>query len=186
MQYLHKALPIFMLIGFVWFSLAGKFRLLLLGALAFSAAGDILLALPINNSFVFGLSAFFVAHVFYLFLICHYKKLTFAANKMTLSFVTYFIVMMAFVLPKTDTLLIPVLFYMLVIFAMAMSTLGLKNQNPLITLGALTFVVSDSIIAINKFVVTVPAEGLSIMTTYYLAQVLLVMGFVKGQKKARI
>lgn len=105
---------------------------------------------------------------------------------MTLAFVTYFIAMMVFVLPKTDTLLIPVLFYMLVIFAMAMSTLGLKNQNPLITLGALTFVVSDSIIAINKFVVTVPAEGLSIMTTYYLAQVLLVMGFVRGQKKARI
>ena len=183
LQYLHKALPIFMLMGVVWFSLIGKFKMLLLGALAFSAAGDILLALPITNSFVFGLSAFFAAHVFYLLLICHYQKPTFVVNKMTLVFVTYFIVMMFCVLPKTDTLLIPVLFYMLVIFAMAISTLGLVNKSPLITAGALTFVVSDSIIAINKFVVPVPAEGLTIMSTYYLAQILLVMGFVQAQKK---
>ena len=183
MQYLHKALPIFMLMGAVWFSLIGKFRVLLLGALAFSAAGDILLALPITNSFVFGLSAFFVAHVFYLFLIYRHKKPTFVVNKMTFAFITYFGVMMFFVLPNAGALLLPVLFYMLVIFAMAMSTLGLVNRNPLITAGALTFVVSDSIIAINKFVVPVPAESLAIMSTYYLAQALLVMGFIQAQKK---
>ena len=48
-------------------------------------------------------------------------------------------------------------------------------------LGALLFVISDAVIAINKFLYTVPYNHQIIMTTYYAAQMLISLSVVDSQ-----
>jgi uncharacterized membrane protein YhhN len=54
---------------------------------------------------------------------------------------------------------------------------GAKNKFTLY--GAVSFIVSDSIRAINKFMMPVPAADYLVMTTYYLALFLIAYGFLK-------
>ena len=46
------------------------------------------------------------------------------------------------------------------------------------------FALSDSLIAINKFVQPIPYEGVLIMGSYYLAQYMIVNGVIKGEREA--
>ena len=80
------------------------------------------------------------------------------------------------------SLLIPIIIYMITITIMAISA-SERKTNPdsyrLILLGAILFVLSDTLIAIDKFVVPVPFQTFLIMGTYVLAQYLICVGFLK-------
>jgi len=52
-----------------------------------------------------------------------------------------------------------------------------------LTVGALFFILSDSLIALNKFVITLPYQHLLIMGTYYLAQYCLFYACTKRFKQ---
>ena len=49
----------------------------------------------------------------------------------------------------------------------------------LVFLGSILFMFSDSVLAINKFLKPVPAAGFWIMSTYILAQFLIIHGLVR-------
>jgi len=49
-------------------------------------------------------------------------------------------------------------------------------------MGAILFMLSDSVIAVNKFVLEIPLSGLWIMTTYTLAQWLITVGGILKDK----
>ena len=68
---------------------------------------------------------------------------------------------------------IAVYLYMAVITAMAAAALCGRGNHPLVALGALMFVLSDSLIAVNRFVEPVPGARYWIMALYYGAQYLL-------------
>ena len=53
----------------------------------------------------------------------------------------------------------------------------------LVLIGAISFIASDSLIAINKFAFAIPFSGVWIMTTYIVAQYLIVEGILLGRKK---
>jgi uncharacterized membrane protein YhhN len=81
-------------------------------------------------------------------------------------------------------MLIPVAIYMLVILTMATTAYLRKNSvnilsYGLVFLGALFFMISDSILAINKFHQPIPWSDISIMATYAIAQYLIVLGILK-------
>jgi uncharacterized membrane protein YhhN len=42
--------------------------------------------------------------------------------------------------------------------------------------------ISDSILALNKFAIDIPQEGLLVLSTYVLAQFLIMQGLIKGSK----
>ncbi|MET0394586.1 MAG: lysoplasmalogenase, partial [Chitinophagaceae bacterium] len=78
---------------------------------------------------------------------------------------------------------LPVKVYGIVISSMCMLALhmpylGNKPAGRLMMAGALLFVLSDSVLAINKFYQPFDAAGLVIMLTYGLAQLLIVQGAV--------
>jgi uncharacterized membrane protein YhhN len=83
-------------------------------------------------------------------------------------------------------MLIPVLIYMLVILTMAITafwrnaSVG-KWSYVLVFFGALFFMMSDSLLAINKFHTALPLANVSIMLTYALAQFLIVFGILKAR-----
>jgi uncharacterized membrane protein YhhN len=74
---------------------------------------------------------------------------------------------------------IPVYTYMtaLTLVGIFASLRSVKNDFTLY--GAISFIVSDSVLAINKFMMPVSAADYVIMATYYLSLFLIVFGFLK-------
>ena len=156
-----------------------RFNALLVAALVFSLVGDVFLMLP-GNYFIPGLASFLVAHLFYIALFCQGQKL-FPSKRALLAVLTVGGVMYAIVLGGLGdpVLKIAVAAYVSVIALMAAQAIGratVKGDAAArwVAVGACIFMVSDSLIAINKFVTPVALSSLWILGTYYAAQLLIV------------
>jgi uncharacterized membrane protein YhhN len=155
------------------------YRWAVVGGLAFSTAGDIFLMLP-RDRIVAGLVSFLVAHLFYLYAFSIGVGLD-AASSFWLPYAVVGGAVAAVIwrglLPG---LRVAAIVYMLVITAMAGQAAGrwqiLGGDAALAAaLGAALFVVSDSILAINRFHVQVRAERLLTLATYWAAQTLIAL-----------
>jgi uncharacterized membrane protein YhhN len=83
--------------------------------------------------------------------------------------------------PVLGDLRFPVMVYALVLVLMVLNALfryGRTNSTSfwMVFGGALLFMISDSLLAINKFLQPLPQSGLLVMTTYITAQYLLIEG----------
>ena len=166
--------------------LSSKTKVMTLLALLFSLAGDILLMFTdISASFFLsGLVAFLLAHIMYIMVFLDKKN----SKKIALIFITVLLIYAIgiFYLLKDGLgdMLIPVIVYMLVILTMILTStmrkdnVSNKSYN-LVFIGAIFFVISDSFLAINKFYQPVPLSKIIIMSTYSLAQYLIVLGLLK-------
>lgn len=142
-------------------------------ALCFGSLGDFYLSLKDDNVyFKRGLIAFLVGHIFYLVVMVPHID---APTALQLVGMVVLAVISGgtcvWLTPKLGAYKLPVWTYMGVISAMALSALAMPN--PLTGLGALLFVFSDAIIAINRFARPVPARGPIVWITYYVGQWLL-------------
>jgi uncharacterized membrane protein YhhN len=86
--------------------------------------------------------------------------------------------------PHLGEMSIPVSIYVLAISSMVLSAVNRlqwagEKSGPWVLLGALSFLLSDALLAVNKFVDPVPLAGLWIMLTYITAQYLIVKGCSK-------
>ena len=71
-------------------------------------------------------------------------------------------------------LLLAALAYVLCIGTMVYTSVSQRRSGyVLFAVGAVLFLISDSLIAINAFVIPIPARALAVMSTYYAAQLLL-------------
>lgn len=155
----------------------------LLIALCFCLAGDILLLK--EQYFVFGLAAFLIAHI--VFIYAFSTVYGFSRNYKPL------IVLMAVCVPyffylKTGlgALLVPVAVYLAAIMTMGWQAIALylKDRQTaflFIAIAAILFMLSDSLLAFDKFVKPFPWAGILILFTYWLAIFTLAFtcGFVK-------
>lgn len=161
------------------------FKKLITGALIFSWLGDILLMFePVNkNFFLYGLVSFLVAHIFY---IIFFKKVQ-AKELVKLNWLffilvlAYYNILMYILNPHLGEMLWPVRIYGFVIsmmFLLALHMLGIKNKEAgkMLVAGALLFVVSDSVLALNKFYQSFEYAGIITMLSYGLAQLLITIG----------
>jgi alkylglycerol monooxygenase len=158
----------------------GRFDYLLMAALVFSLAGDVFLMFPDGTYFIPGLASFLVAHIFYIVLFRQGHP--WFANRKALAVVLGVGgTMYAIVWPGlTDPVLkIAVAAYVTVISLMASQAIGRATRNQdaasrWVAAGTCIFMLSDSLIAINKFVTPVALSSLWILITYYAAQMLIV------------
>lgn len=196
-RFFLKPLPIILLLFHALFqkSLSIKSNRLLLLGLLFSLGGDILLLFQENNTlyFIFGLVSFLTAHVFYIltFRALYPQKTSISlfnsigGGLTTLVFIGYSGMFYYILYDRLGELKIPVLIYVLVILRMLLGAAvilfsPLKNNGKLyLFIGAMIFVVSDSILAVNKFHTPVIHSGVLIMLTYYVAQFCIVRGVQK-------
>ncbi len=140
-----------------------------------SAVGDVLLDLS-PQMFVFGLSAFLLAHLIY---IAFYLSKRTPKPKSTRSAAALIIAMEATLLtlwlfPDLGPMKIPVLLYVCALTAMT-CTAGLM-ENPMVLAGAFLFLISDSLIAIAKFKTPLPHRDVLVWVTYYVGQHLIYAG----------
>ena len=148
-----------------------KFKLLMMIAFGFCLFGDILLLNP--SYFVFGLVAFLLAHI--LFIVAFIEHKGFRCH--WTSFVLLFVIggaIFFWLKPDLGDFMIPVLVYVLVITSMAWQGIGLylreKGKAYLwIALAVLLFMLSDSLLAINKFKAPFPYASMLILGTYWLS-----------------
>ncbi len=151
---------------------------LLLGALAASLAGDVLLMLP--GLFIPGLVAFLVAHLFYIALLRHGVP-WFASRRALLATLGIGAAMYAFLWPDLSPVLRgAVAAYVVVIALMAAQAIGratvLRGPHALaVAVGACFFMLSDATLATNRFATPVPMAPFWVLATYYVAQLLIVL-----------
>lgn len=146
----------------------------IVAGLVFSLLGDVLL-MASPRLFVGGLLAFLVAHLCYLrAFTCDTRLLAQPAAFAGLLFVGAGI--LAVLWPGLDaSLRIPVLAYMLVLVAMAAQAIARARLHPGLStryaaIGALLFVASDSLLAIDRFRAPIPLAALWVLGTYWAAQ----------------
>jgi alkenylglycerophosphocholine hydrolase len=159
-------------------------------ALAFSSLGDALLDLDPGRFFIDGLLAFLVAHLIYIALFVRNRVPPLKPKGWQLTLVAavliYSILLSQWLAPSLGPLMGPVMLYVCVITAMAASAILAGFSKPCIYSGVILFLISDSILAINKFKSPVPLGGYLIWATYYLAQYGIAIGFLReklGEKK---
>jgi len=151
--------------------------------LIFSALGDFFLDYDSVNWFIFGLGSFLIAHIFYIFSLKPISLLT--AKKRSLiiaAYLIYGVSMFTLISSGLGELFIPVLIYMGVLLIMALTTLISNKANKWLIIGGLSFVISDSLLGINKFYNPVANAQLFIMISYYFAQYALVRGMFIAYK----
>lgn len=172
---LSKGIPVIALLLWLRTAPSGLYRHWISFGLLASLAGDILLDWP-TDLFVFGLGAFLLAHLAYLrAYLSDCKQPAWLALLLALGTGgTMFIILTS---ANLGPLLIPVACYALAISAMlwrALARLGQSDLNThstrLAAVGALLFVLSDSLIGINRFVAPFEAASLAIMLSYWLGQ----------------
>lgn len=175
-----KIIPILFLCQLTLRSGVDSFSMHLLAALIFSMGGDVLLEI---GFFVPGLVSFLFAQLIYgsLFLKCHSDW--FNRPAVSLAIIGFSIVMGILMWGYAGEMRIPVLAYLVVIAVMGLSANTSHIRGA--TIGAAIFIFSDSIIAVNRFVLPIPASDWLIMVSYYLAQFFLVTSVVKHKISER-
>ena len=157
-------------------------------ALFFSWVGDIMLLFEEQapNYFLFGLSAFLVAQVFYIVFFHNIRMREYIRGNalLLLLVIVYYSILVSVLSPYLGNMKLPVRIYGVVLSFMlmlAMHTMLGKNKKAALWMmtGAILFVASDSLLAFNKFFAPFNNAGLIIMLTYGLAQLFITEGAVR-------
>lgn len=180
---LVKALPVLILLGVAWVSLEGRARLFMAVALLFSACGDIFLEM---NKFTPGLASFLVAQLSYAWYFFSERD-THSVPYTRLAVVLAIMLGVSYpVVANAGEIVIPVAVYMSAICLMGIGAALYRQPSTILFAGALLFVASDSMIGINRFVVTLPGSKYPIMITYYAAQLLILWGVMRSRERPHV
>lgn len=163
---------------------------IILAGLFFSWLGDVFLLFESGNSlfFIAGLVSFLITHICY---IIYFGSIRSDAPSLLKKQPVYILLIPGYgaalvylLFPHLGVLKIPVIIYGATICAMLLGSLHIclkvkAPANSYFVSGAALFVLSDSLLAINKFYQPLPIAGIWIMLSYCTAQYLIVLGFIK-------
>ena len=150
-------------------------------ALVFSLIGDVFLMLPGEQWFVFGLGSFLAGHVAYVVGLW-IAGVTLGAFIVGLAIVAVAVALIGLRIVRAvresdaPALAMPVGMYMGVISLMLASAIATRNAFAIV--GATLFYASDALIAWNRFIKAYPWGRVTIMVTYHLGQMGLVLSLI--------
>lgn len=188
LQYLSKPLLMPVLVLFLVFNtsaITSSFKKWIAAALFFSWSGDVLLMFQDNipDFFLFGLSAFLLAHICYIIFFHNIRRTEGLKGKpgLFLPVAAYYTGLILLLFPHLGEMKMPVVIYGLIIsfmlvLALHMAFIRNRETGKLLAAGALLFVISDSVLAVNKFYHPFEMAGAVTMLTYGLAQYLIIKG----------
>uniref|UniRef100_UPI003568447B lysoplasmalogenase n=1 Tax=Marinobacter sp. TaxID=50741 RepID=UPI003568447B len=130
--------------------------------------------------FIPGLGAFLLAQLTYTALFLTQFRWRVSRLSWVAAILAYTLACTLFIIPQTGDLQLVTMVYMIAISLMAISA-GFRDDSQFlwVALGALIFMVSDTLIAIDKFVSPFAGSDVAIMATYYAAQLLICVGVVR-------
>ncbi|MCO5145562.1 MAG: lysoplasmalogenase [Aquamicrobium sp.] len=161
---------------------------LLVAALALSAAGDFFLSRDGETAFLAGLASFLAAHLAYVPLFLSVgggtEILTWQPWRLGLAILAAIgaaVLMRRLLAAVAPQMRIPVVLYAAAILAMLLAAAAVPS--PVILIGAILFVLSDSLLAIGRFLTPPDSPrqrpiGAAVWVLYYLAQAAIALGFL--------
>lgn len=167
-----------------------KPEILILAGLVFSWAGDVFLLFDQNGPafFIAGLTSFLLTHILYigyfLNILSRGKTGKSAMTWVELMVAAFGILLLVILWKGLGVMKVPVIIYATCICMMCIFSLRSRLILPgyiwkWFASGAVLFVISDSILAINKFLVQNPIFPPAIMFTYGIAQLFIVAGAIR-------
>jgi len=177
--YLFKPLTLILLILFSVLQapeVSLFYKMMIISGLAFSMLGDIMLMLP-TDKFLHGLASFLVAHILYL--MAFISDSAFPVNYLFLiPALIIGAIILRILLPRVKGKVIPVLLYSLVLTLLLWQSAGrlelsYSHSSLVALIGSVFFICSDIILVFNRFVKKYKRGQLIILSTYYVAQLLI-------------
>ncbi|KUO66237.1 MAG: hypothetical protein APF83_06585 [Lutibacter sp. BRH_c52] len=160
-------------------------------ALIFSFFGDVFLMYSGQLPFKIGLISFLIAHILFIKIVIHrIKKVSFLSIlKSVIPFGIFLSLLIFTIKDSLGELLIPVIIYGFTISMFGVVSLinyvETKSAKSIwMLIGAIVFMISDTLLAINKFYLPKEVFGVLIMGTYIIAQYLIYRSMVLDTKKA--
>lgn len=178
--YLFKPLTTTLILLLAWQQpnpITPFYQALIMVGLAFSLLGDVFLMLPTDH-FLHGLVSFLFAHLCYITAFAGQSGVP--TPWALLPFLLYGVLMLRWLWPTLGKLKGPVVIYMAVILIMGWQAWGQWQQagqwRALWALcGALLFILSDSVLAVDHFRQRFRTAQFIVLSTYYVAQLLIAM-----------
>jgi len=175
--------PLLMPALLAWFltvTSSGRFRTLVAVGLVWSWLGDLGLMPSGEAWFLAGLGAFLIAQLTYS--VAFWPSRADSVLSRPLLILPYLAVLVGLLVVLWDhlgDLRLPVTVYAVVIVGMAVLATGVNRT---VAVGAVLFVVSDALIALDSVagLVRLPAHGFWVMLTYLAAQLLIALGVVSA------
>lgn len=180
-DFVLKSIPAFCLAAMAWIYIPGTMGKLMFAGFIFSAGGDISLCFVEKGEkfFLMGLGSFLIAHVLYV--VAFSQNAGYSSERLPLIalWVVFAVAMCVVLYPKLGEMRIPVFVYVAVILAMVtVATLWQGPRLTMLVLGAVLFMLSDSMIAVDKFLKPISWSRYFIMVTYYAGQFLICRSFM--------
>lgn len=149
-------------------------------ALSFSCLGDLFLA--VRGTFLLGLSSFLVTHLLYLTLFVRNwrRPLRPTRTRLVISILVllFSLFYSQWLAPSLGSLAMPVALYVCAITLMVVAVLWSSFSPSWVWFGAILFLVSDAILAADRFYGEVPFARFLIWATYYLGQYGIALGIL--------
>lgn len=179
LHYVFKPLTTLLIFALAWHAPAPRpaYRRAVVAGLLLSTLGDVWLMLP-QDRFVFGLASFLLAHLAYLYAFTRLAPL----QPWRWPYLAYAAVatgVLALLWPRLPPpLQLPVVIYVVALAAMAAqaAVLGVKPLHAgarYALAGGFCFVVSDALLAIDRFHTALPHAAAAVLSSYWLAQFLI-------------
>jgi uncharacterized membrane protein YhhN len=163
--------------------------LMLANSLSFSTLGDMFLGIDGEKLFVFGLVSFLIAHLLYIVLFVRNRPkhmIASAGQKIIAALVMFFsAAMFAWLWPNLGDMRLPVAAYLCAITGMGVTATLAGFRAPWVVIGAMLFIVSDSMIAVGKFKSPIEYSDYLIWITYYVGQLFIALGFIREKNRSR-
>ncbi len=183
--------PLIMLSLLLYYSKSVKKKSkLFIGAVLFSFLGDVLLLYNVELFFMLGLVSFLIAHILFISMVIGMLKKSSVTQKITaiVPFLGTYIGLLFLLKDSLGEMLIPVVIYGLVISVFGMVSLlnhlVVKSKaSQYLIYGAIFFVVSDSLLAINKFYEPQEYYPVIVIITYIIAQYLICNSVIENSKE---
>jgi uncharacterized membrane protein YhhN len=165
------------------------FHRMIIAALIFSWGGDMLLQLSQFNETLFlaGVGSFLITQLIYLVMFFSTKGpnvLFFRRIYLLIPVAAYGILIIRYIADGLGDMLVPIIVYTVAILTMLLGALNRelkvnRQSYILVLLGAVLFILSDSLIMINRIKMPFDLARIIIMSTYITAQYLIAVGCLK-------
>lgn len=153
--------------------------IIILLALIFSVVGDGFLARNNDRMFLFGLGSFLLGHVFYvvaMLILADFSQLAGWQYAVAGALVVAAGAMIGMLWSGAGSMRWPVVAYATTIALMGISAVFSNAYGGWVIVGAVLFMISDSVIGIERFRQPFPGSRLTVWVTYMAAQYLLLFG----------
>ena len=162
---------------------------ILAAALTLSCLGDVLLHLGSRRYFGLALGVFLLAHAAYILLFVRSWPRPSRPGRrelaLTAAVLVYSVVVTAWLSTRLGEYAVPVIVYGVAITAMTVSAILAGFSTPAVWIGAILFLISDSLIAAGRFTTAPRLTAYLIWPAYYLGQYGIAVGFLQDKAADR-